>query len=337
VHHDIALTAGAALLAASLLALARGIAGAGARGPGAASAGALLGLGYLVRPEFLPLAPLIAVAAGRGAGRALAAFALVALPWWIHHALAVGSPLFNLSSYLVIGYHGAHPDLTALRDFELTPSAWPAALRDALPALPGKWAETFPRAMKRALLAPTAATGALALFGGLLALRDERLRRPALWAGAAALIPIGVMTLTIYDERYLSPFLPLWSVAAAAGAAAIAARIPGALRSPRAWNALLALLVLPSAATAWRAAHADAAASWRSLAEERAALARTHAAAPASPMFSDAPDFTAWTTGRAVVWVTRGEYARLPDCGGDAPSPSRPPCKAGNEDVRFHP
>jgi hypothetical protein len=337
VHHDIALTAGAALLAASLLALARGIDAPGIRGSGAAWAGALLGLGYLVRPEFLLLAPLVVTAAGRGAGRALAAFALVALPWWIHHALAVGSPLFNLSSYLVIGYHGTHPDLTVLRDFDITPSAWPAALREALPTLPGKWAETFPRAMKRALMAPTAATGALALLGGLLAWRDARLHRAALWAGAAALIPITVMTLTIYDERYLSPFLPMWCVAAAAGAAAIAARMPAALRAPRVWIALLAVLAVPSAAPVWRAAAADAAASRRTLATERAALARTSPAAPARPMFSDAPDFTAWTTARAVVWVTRGEYAGLPDCAGVAPSPARPPCKAGDEDVRFRP
>ena len=29
-------------------------------------------------------------------------------------------------------------------------------------------------------------------------------------------------------------------------------------------------------------------------------------------MFSDTPDFVAFTTGRSVVWVTRAEYERLP-------------------------
>ncbi len=335
VHHDIALSAGAVLFAAMALLIAPR---PGApRAVTAPLAGVLLGLGYLARPEFLLLAPLLAAATGRAAWRALAAFALVALPWWIHHALAVGSPFFNLSSYLVIGYHGAYPDLTVLRDFRIPPDAWPATLWNALPELPSKWAATFPRAMKRVLSAPTAATGVLALLGGLVALRDRRLARVALWTGVAALIPIAVMILTVADARYLASFLPLWSVAAAAGAAWLAARLPRPVPEPRVWIALLALLALPSAAAAWRTAAREAGPARAALAEERAALVRMHAGTAAGPMFSDRPDFTAWTTGRPVVWLRRDEYERLPDCAAGGPVPTAPPCKAAHEDVRFHP
>jgi hypothetical protein len=41
-------------------------------------------------------------------------------------------------------------------------------------------------------------------------------------------------------------------------------------------------------------------------------------------MFSDTPDFVAWTTGRPTVWVTREEYERLPAA---APVAVAPPAK----------
>lgn len=342
VHHDVALSAGAALLAAALLALFPGEDLFGPREPRAFLAGLLLGAGYLVRPEFLLLLPLLPFAVPARAWTAVFGFVLVALPWWVHHALAVGVPWFNLSSYLVIGYHGRYPDLTVLRDFDLPPSAWPAALREALPDLPAKWAQTFPRALKRALLAPWGPAGALAALGFLAALADRRLRRLAAWSFAAALIPLAVMTLTIYDERYLSPFLPIWCAAAAAGAAALAARMPAWVRAPRVWIVLLALPVLPAAAAAWIAADRDAPAARATLVIEREALSGGvhRAPAPAGPpalMFSDTPDFAAWTTGRPVVWVTRGEYTALPSCLDATSAASGRPCKAGPEHVRFHP
>jgi len=336
VHHDVALTLGAALLAAVLLALYPGHDELGPLPKRAFTAGLLLGAGYLVRPEFLLLAPLLPVAVPKGAWTALFGFALVALPWWVHHALAVGVPWFNLSSYLVIGYHGHHPDLTALRDFDLTPAAWPGALRDALPGLPEKWAQTFPRAVKRALLAPSAAAGTLALIGFVVSMRRRILRPMAGWSAAAALVPVTVMTLTIYDERYLSPFLVIWCVAAGAGAAAIVARMPEWVRAPRVWLALLALLALPQAVASWRAADRDAPEARRALAHERDALAGVPAGG--RPLFSDTPDFVAWTTGRPVVWLTRAEYSALPDCArpGEIAAGDRP-CKGGAKDVRFHP
>jgi hypothetical protein len=342
VHHDVALAAGAALLAAALLALFPGSDVLGPREPRAFVAGLLLGAGYLVRPEFLLLLPLLPFAAPARAWTALFGFALIALPWWVHHFLAVGVPWFNLSSYLVIGYHGRYPDLTVLRDFDLPPAAWPAALREALPDLPAKWAQTLPRALKRALLAPWGPAGALAALGFVVALASRARRRIAAWAFAAALIPVAVMTLTIYDERYLSPFMPIWCAAAAAGAAALAARLPAPVRASRVWIPLLALLALPPAASAWRAAHADAPASRLALAAEREVLAGGAArapapSAPAPPMFSDTPDFAAWTTGRPVIWVTRAEYSALPDCAGDGAAAEGRPCRSGREGIRFHP
>src|SRR5947208_1487409 len=59
-------------------------------------------------------------------------FVVVALPWWIHHARTVGSPLFSLTSYTLIGYWGKRPDVSVLQDFSLTPDRWPAVLRAEL-------------------------------------------------------------------------------------------------------------------------------------------------------------------------------------------------------------
>jgi hypothetical protein len=122
------------------------------------------------------------------------------------------------------------------------------------------------------------------------------------------------MTLTLYDTRYLVPFLPLWSAAAAAGAFALMRMLPEWARRPRAVFGLLALLVLPSAGPALREAAAVAPARRAQLEAEREALAaraRTDENR-ARPMFSDTPDFVAFTTHRSVIWVTRDEYARLP-------------------------
>lgn len=353
VHHDIALTCGAALLAGTLLVLTGGAdpARPGVRRAGAA--GALLGLGMLVRAEFLVLPPLAALAAGRAGWSLCGASILVALPWWLHAFAATGQPFFNLSSYLLIGYRPAAPELSILRDFDLPPSRWPATLAQAWPELPAKWAETFPRAVKRAAMAPGAAAGWLVAAGGIVALAEPRLRRAAALALLAALVPVAVMTATLYDERYVTPFLPLWALAAAFGASRLAARAPAWMRAPRVWVTLVALLTLPFTAAALRASNAARAADARALAAARAALAPLahRGGGPPRLMFSDAPDFAAWTTGRPVVWVTQAEHARLADCRPGprerpAPAPSArgadadmmmQPCQGGPDDVYFRP
>ena len=52
-------------------------------------------------------------------------------------------------------------------------------------------------------------------------------------------------------------------------------------------------------------------------------------------MFSDTPDFVAWTTGRPTLWITRNEYARLP-APATAVSASSPPARGAAADTWFH-
>jgi hypothetical protein len=305
VHHDLALLVGALLLTLALEQLTR------AR-PRALRAGLLLGLGYLARPEMLPAVVLLAPFAGRRWWRFLLGFVACAAAWWWHHALAVGAPLFNLSLYLLVGYWTGRPGLSVLRDFDLAPARWPAVL-GAFHPWP-KWLDFFPHALKRALLAPSGGTGWLALLGALAGLGRQRARRLALAALLLALLPLLVMTTTVYDERYLVPFLPLWALGAAAGARELVEWLPLWARRPRTWIGALLLLVLPSVAPAMREAQHEARALAARLARERESLAalKPPRGAPPRLLFSDTPDFVAWTTGRPVVWVTREEYDSLP-------------------------
>lgn len=315
VHHDLALLAGAALLAAALALLLD-------PRPRRFASGAALGLAYLARPEMLLAAPLLAIGAGRSWGRLLAGFALVAAPWWIHQWLATGQPFFNLSSYLLIGYW-SRDELSPLRDFSLTPARWPEVLRQTLPALPAKWADLFPHAMKRALMAPSGGTGWLAALGGLFGLFSREHRARLGLALPLAAIPVLVQTLTLYDSRYLVPFLPLWTLSAAWAAERLASRVTWA-RRPRAWIAALALMVAPSIAPAIREGASEARELRARLARERAALAERsvtrEARGQSGPMFSDTPDFVAWTTGRTVLWLNPAEYERLPRAGEPNPA-----------------
>jgi hypothetical protein len=329
VHHDIALAAGAALLALALDLLLR---------PRryTALAGIVLGLGYLARPEMLLAAPVLGFLAGRGWWRFALGFAACGFPWWLHNAGATGSPFFNLSSYLAIGYWDGRPGLSVLRDFDLSPARWPEALRQALPGLPAKWLDFFPHAVKRALLVPTGATGWLALAGLGFALRESATRRPAIAAILLALIPVAIMTVTLYDSRYLTPFLPLWALAAALGARALAQALPERARHPGVCVGALALLMLPAVVPAVLQAGREARALESRLAFERAALAPLVADGARRPalLFSDLPDFAAWTAARPVVWVTREEFARLPAAG--EPNPRGLPERGGTAETWFH-
>jgi len=332
VHHDIALAAGAALLmlALDLLLQPRRY---------AILAGFALGLGYLARPELLLAAPVLSGLAGRAWWRTALAFAACAAPWWLHSAAATGSPLFNLSSYLAIGYWDGRPGLTVLRDFALPPAAWPHALREALPSLPAKWLDFFPHAVKRALLVPTAATGWLALVGLAAALRAPGTRRVAIAVLLIALVPVAVMTTTVYDWRYLTPFLPLWAIAAALGGRTLAAALPPAFPEwarPPLWLAAIVALTLPSVIPALREAEREARVLERRLAFEQASVAplTMGVATQRALLFSDLPDFAAWTADRPVVWVTREEFGRLPVQG--EPNPHGLPERGGATATWFH-
>jgi hypothetical protein len=254
----------------------------------------------------------------------------------MHNAAAAGSPFFNLSSYLAIGYWDGRRDLTVLRDFALPPAAWPHALREALPTLPAKWIDFFPHAVKRALMVPTAATGWLAVVGLAAALRVRETRRAAIAMLLVALVPVAVMTATIFDWRYLTPFLPLWAIAAALGARTLAAALPERANRPVVWLAVLAALALPSVLPALREAEREARTLERRLAFEQSSISplTLGTATRGALLFSDLPDFAAWTADRPVVWVTREEFGRLPAQG--EPNPLGLPERGGATATWFH-
>lgn len=323
VHHDIAITVGGLFLMLTIDRVAR-------HRPQAGLAGIALGFGYLVRPEFLLVAPIVAATTGGRAQPFYGGFIAVALPWWWHNTAAVMSPLFNLSSYLLIGYWRSYPDLTVLRDFDLPPSAWLATLWSMGTTLPEKWLDFFPHAAKRMFFAPSIGTSALAFLGLLGAVRYLPSRPLGVLGITLAAVPLAVMTLTVYDARYIGPFLPLWAIGGAFGAFLLSRALPQRLHDARIWLAFLGLLILPSTVGTITKEAQRTQALRHELVTERAALVELSERHdnPIDPIFSDTPDFAAWITGRPIVWLTRDEYSRLPVCpdhgaGRDASRPCR--------------
>jgi hypothetical protein len=310
VHHSLSVVLGALLFAVGFELATR-------ERPRSFVAGLAVGLGYLVRPEMLVVAPILALVAGSAAGpRAIAAvlggFAAMAGAWWVHHALIVGSPFFNLTSYTLIGYWGERPGTMVLRDFTLTIDRWPRTLVAELPGLWRKWVYMFPRALRHAAFAPTLTTGWLMLAGAAACLGNPATRRMAGASLLLALIPVAMMTLAYPQRLYVLPFLPLYAAAAAAGAHVLSGWLPAGARAPRVWVTLLGLLAVASAVPALRTATEDAVESRALLASERRALAAVtrRSGQPPRPMFSDRPDFVAWTTSRPTLLMTREEYER---------------------------
>jgi len=321
VHHSSSVVLGAALIAWTVDLVAR-------ERPRQLAAGLVAGISYLARPETLMALPLLAGMAGFAAARAsgarwpargaspqmtglvaaatlAGAFAVIALPWWIHHARVVGSPLFSLSSYTLIGFWGARPDVTVMQDFALTPDRWPAVMRAEWPGMTAKWIAFFPHAVKNALFTPSGATGWLVPIGLIAALvgfarprsgpaapRTAREADPAparrFAAGAAllALIPVASMTLTAHQRLYLMPFAPLFAIGAALGASVLVRAMPAWAQRPRAWNGMLVLLVLPSALPALTSAADEARVLERRLATEREAIERAFVATAADSSFA---------------------------------------------------
>ena len=91
-HHDVAPAAGAFFAAWALDLIAR-------PHPHSFAVGFVLGLGALVRPEFLLALPIAGLALGvRSWPALLLGYALPVAPWALHTFRATGSPAFNLSS-----------------------------------------------------------------------------------------------------------------------------------------------------------------------------------------------------------------------------------------------
>lgn len=321
VHHSGSVVAGAALAAFVLDLLLRPV-------PRALAAGAVAGLAYLVRPEMLVAFPVLAALAwrpgganGRAIGALLLGFLLFAAPWWAHHARAVGSPFFNLTSYTLVGFWGARPDVSVMQDFALPPSRWPEVMRAELPGMTAKWIAFFPRAVKHLLSFPSGGTGWLVAAGVIAAVwRPRRFgpdvaatRRLAIAALLLSALPLASMTLTVPQPLYVMTFAALFAVAAAAGASVVVDALPVWARRPRAWTGALALVMALAALPALRAAAEEARMLERRIRMERTALGHAfprHAPGP-RVIFSDTPDFAAWVTGRPAIWTTREAFDRL--------------------------
>ncbi len=306
VHHDLALVLGAWLLAQALEQLAR-------TRPHGGRAGLAVGAGLLVRPEFLFALPVLAWLARAARRRFLLVAIAPLLPWMWHGWVNAGSPFFNLSSYLLIGYWGSHPEISVMRDFAVPPRAWPRTLTHELASLPAKWLAFFPHALKRVLTAPSAFTGWLAPLGALLALQSPE-ARPLAFAGIAlALVPLALMTVTLFDARYVTPFLPVFALLAARAVAEAVEWLPRWAQRPRTWIGAFVLLLALSAAPALIRARAEGTTARQRLRVERADLASLPPAGPGAPLvYTDTPDFVAWTLRRPALWVTKAEYEALP-------------------------
>ena len=194
-------------------------------------------------------------------------------------------------------------------DFGIPPSRWPATLWETFPSLPGKWLHMAPRAIKHMVMAPGPGLGLVAAFGLLNVWSARATRRLGLAAFGAALVPFVVCTTTESSERYVAVFLPLWAAGTAWGAAALGEGL-GLSR----WSAAALLIVmLPFTARAWMVEARQAAALRDWLAHERVALAsRATYAERGRLLFSDTPDFAAWTTRRPAVALTVEGYRALP-------------------------
>ena len=339
VHHSQSVMLGAMAVAVALDALVR-------ERPRPLRAGFALGLGYLIRPEMLIIAPLLALGAKlpwRAAARCAGAFIVCALPWWVHHALALGAPLFNLTSYTLIAYTPAHPGHSPMQDFALTPQRWPAVLATQWPTVLTKVPVYLRLSVRIIAKIPTLTTSWLMAVGMLAWLTQAHRRRLVMAAVVAGLVPVAMMTFTLPQPLYLVPLLAVYVLAAAIGADVLAGLPPWRGRIP-AWPLLPVLLMLLSALPAARTAHQEGARVRHLLDTDRALVlsAQAHAPAPApgAPpvlMFSDRPDFLAWTTGRPVLWMTGEQYDALyPRSGALVPRPAGLPAKRDTTLTWFH-
>lgn len=331
VHHDIALVLGALALSLALGQLAH-------KRPHGFRAGLAIGLGMLVRPEFLYTLPVLFLLAGAARRRFLQVALVPLVPWMWHNWVNAGSPLFNLSAYLLLGYWSPRWEISVMRDFALPPHAWPSALWHSLSALPAKWFNFFPHAVKAALYTPSPWTGWLAPVGTLLAVQTPGGQPLALAAPALAVLPIAIMTVTLYDPRYLVPFLPVFALPVARGIAEMVDWMPRWTRRPRVWFGTFLLLLSVSAVPALLQGRRDGYDARVRLAVERAELGALRAPKPGgnAVVFSDTPDFVAWTLRRPALWITRAEYLALPFAADSQAAPADRPARRNGDVTWFH-
>lgn len=277
--------------------------------------GLALGAGALVRPECALLAPLLVALVPRGRWWWLGGFALLEAPWLVHLSLASGAPAFNLSSYLLLSFTRAWPELSILRSFDVSIGRWPSTLVAGLPALPEKWLHALPRAGKHLLSAPAFATGWLSAIGTARVLAA---RTPALPLGPGlvllAALPLSLMVAVQHRPEFVMTVLPVWALLAAIGLDAALAR--AGWRRPGAVVTVALLLAAPEALWTLRAQTLDARTRAAWLARDRESLeARFGTAASAEPgrrfIVSDTPGYVSWVTGRTALWLYPDELNAL--------------------------
>ena len=196
------------------------------------TAGALLGLAFLVRAQALLAVPALAVlvAAGTPAragiarvGRALLAMAVTASPLLIRNLVAFGSPLYSDATTFAV-WPFVDP-LEFSHALTRPPAALPFAL-DHAPQVAAHMASQLARFARSAL--PRDILGALvwapALAAGLV-LGIVRLRT---WAFAwVYLVPVVLMMSAVsWNTRYFASTAPFWCLLTALGAAWLARRLP---------------------------------------------------------------------------------------------------------------
>lgn len=324
--HDLSMAAGA-------LAIAIALDQAWRERPRGVTAGVALGIGALARPEllFAGLASMLILARGQDRIRTLIGLALPTAAVWIVRAFGA-LPARNLSELLVVCYTARWPELSALRDFHLTPGSLGAAIREAAPGLGAKWAHQGPRALFHLLSAPCVAVAPLMVLGLIRGWTSSG--RPAkVGLLLLAAIPISLITLTESSARYVMPWVPLAAVASVAGAREILRRTR---MSPSIASVIPVLLTVPFAATSLATRAQEVPRLRAAIEAERVALrpldvVRTR---ERSPFFSDRPDFDAWITGRSVVWLERHEFDRLPPA--DSTESTRAPRRAPETLGWFH-
>jgi hypothetical protein len=186
-------------------------------------------------------------------------------------------------------------------------------------------------------LAPFLLTRELLPLLRAAATQGPRARPLAMVAFVLAAIPVLTMTVTLYDPRYLTPFLCGAALFAARGASEMGEFLPRWGRRPRTWMTLLFMLSAPTTGMALHDAWREGREARTRLSEERIGLAVRFSEAARRPamVFTDTPDFVAWTTGRAAVWVSREEYLALPLAAPGLVRTDRPTRGAGDV-VWFH-
>jgi len=203
------------------------------RATAAFALGLVLGIAHLARPVMVPLIPawLLGVALASATGSrlravtcALAGFLVFAVPLALYKFVAAGNPLADVAKYNLLTW--------------LAPEFTPERIHRMLhPPAPGPYLATHLAAVfaKIAHFGPAMAWSAITQAGGVIAVLalvylgwtgrgpEARPLRITLIVLAATFVVI--VTLSLPNERYLFPLLPIWIALGVAAAGQLTARL----------------------------------------------------------------------------------------------------------------